>query len=41
MHTEELLVPVYILDSLNRLQHVPISDSDTSTPAGKEESGCR
>lgn len=35
--TEGLMVPGPILDSVNNLWHVPISDSDPDTFKGKEE----
>lgn len=37
MCAEGLLVPVPILDSLNTLQHFPISDSGPDALTGKEE----
>lgn len=37
LYTEEFLVPVHVLDSLSIMWHIPVSDSDTSTPAGKEK----
>lgn len=39
VHTEGLLVPVSVLDSFHYLWHFPISNSDPSTPKGKEKSG--
>lgn len=37
VYTEEFLVPIPLLDSLNSLWHFPVSDSDPGAPTGKEK----